>query len=228
MGMKMAKASEADLEMAMKLVNALDVLRDGYFPQELRPDDDEQFDEDDFQECKEVIRHLLSLARGASLMRVVFGAAVMLDPANKLVDPDAATLEHHPETEQAKQDATTYRGLLLWALYHHQGGSSHVGQPIRKALGIGEYDRLTDAQIQEAKAAAAFPAKPVADLVDRETITWHDANTKPGPETSVLCCREDDFISCYWDDEDKWWLSSETDRIINGVLYWADPSGPQK
>jgi hypothetical protein len=31
-----------------------------------------------------------------------------------------------------------------------------------------------------------------------------------------------------WDDEDKWWLSSETDRIINGVLYWADPSGPQK
>ena len=45
------------------------------------------------------------------------------------------------------------RGLLLWALYHHQGGSSEVGQPIRKFLGIGEYDHLTPEQIAEAKEA---------------------------------------------------------------------------
>ena len=41
---------------------------------------------------------------------------------------------------------------LLWTLYHHQGGSSHIGQPIRKLLGIGQHDRLTDEQIAEAKA----------------------------------------------------------------------------
>jgi hypothetical protein len=46
------------------------------------------------------------------------------------------------------------RGLLLWALYHHQGGSSEVGQPIRRALGIGRFNRLTAKQIAEAKAAA--------------------------------------------------------------------------
>ena len=33
-----------------------------------------------------------------------------------------------------------------------EGGSSHIGQPIRKLLGIGQHDRLTDEQIAEAKA----------------------------------------------------------------------------
>lgn len=44
--------------------------------------------------------------------------------------------------------------LLLWALYHHQGGISEVGQPIRRALGIGQYDHLTPSQIEMAKSAA--------------------------------------------------------------------------
>lgn len=43
-------------------------------------------------------------------------------------------------------------GALLWTLWHHQGGSSHIGQPIRKLLGIGQHDRLTDEQIAQAKA----------------------------------------------------------------------------
>lgn len=46
------------------------------------------------------------------------------------------------------------RGLLLWSLYHHQGGSSTIGQPIRKALGIGQHDRMTPEQIEEAQIAA--------------------------------------------------------------------------
>jgi hypothetical protein len=45
------------------------------------------------------------------------------------------------------------RGLLLWALYHHQGGSSTIGQPIRKALGLGSHDRLTHEEIKEAQIA---------------------------------------------------------------------------
>lgn len=42
--------------------------------------------------------------------------------------------------------------LLIWLLWHHQGGSSPVGQPIRKALGIGTHDRLTDEQLAIAQA----------------------------------------------------------------------------
>jgi len=43
------------------------------------------------------------------------------------------------------------RAALLWVLYHHQGASSYVGQPIRFALGIGKYDRLSESQIAEAR-----------------------------------------------------------------------------
>lgn len=51
-----------------------------------------------------------------------------------------------------------WRGLLLWALYHHQGASSDVGQPIRKALGIGQCDRLTEEQLATAKASGGVPS----------------------------------------------------------------------
>lgn len=48
----------------------------------------------------------------------------------------------------------TARAALLWVLWHHQGGSSPVGQPIRFALGMGQHDRLSDDQVAQAKAWA--------------------------------------------------------------------------
>jgi hypothetical protein len=44
--------------------------------------------------------------------------------------------------------------LLIWALYHHQGQKSPVGQPIRKLLGITENQILTDGQIKNARQQA--------------------------------------------------------------------------
>lgn len=58
---------------------------------------------------------------------------------------------HNTEIQRLMHENATMRGLLLWTLYHHQGGSSAVGQPIRKALGIGEHAHLTAEQITEAK-----------------------------------------------------------------------------
>ena len=43
------------------------------------------------------------------------------------------------------------RAALLWVLWHHQGASSPIGQPIRFALGMGQHERLTDAQVAQAK-----------------------------------------------------------------------------
>ena len=43
------------------------------------------------------------------------------------------------------------RAMLLNVLWHHQGGSSPVGQPLRKLLGIGQHDHLTGEQCAEAK-----------------------------------------------------------------------------
>ena len=39
------------------------------------------------------------------------------------------------------------KAAALWVLYHHQGGLSPIGQPIRRLLGIGQWDDLTDEQM---------------------------------------------------------------------------------
>lgn len=62
----------------------------------------------------------------------------------------------------------TARAALLWALWHHQGASSKVGQPLRFALGMGVHDRLSESQVAEAKRwgelqAATQPA-PLSSL----------------------------------------------------------------
>lgn len=52
------------------------------------------------------------------------------------------------------QAVATRDGLLLWALYHHQGGKSEIGQPIRRLLGLEQHDALTEKQIELARTAA--------------------------------------------------------------------------
>jgi hypothetical protein len=106
--MKMAKASDADLHMASELAAALESLAGHWgacMPAKIeRVDHDsetERFDLEDHEQCKRVIEYLQELTRGASIFRVVHGMAVLLDPRNKVVDPDADTLEHHPETVAA-------------------------------------------------------------------------------------------------------------------------------
>lgn len=51
------------------------------------------------------------------------------------------------------------RAALLFALWHHQGGSSQIGQSIREMLGMGQFDRLSDADIEAAKSFAPQPAE---------------------------------------------------------------------
>lgn len=108
--MKMAKANEADIQMAMDLANMLDTLGHRHCPAMpaviARNDGDEDFDRDDDDQCGRALRVLLETADRASLFRVVWGCAVMLDPANRCVDPAADTIEHHPDAQaglQAKQ-----------------------------------------------------------------------------------------------------------------------------
>ena len=49
--------------------------------------------------------------------------------------------------------------ILMWLLWHHQGGSSPIGQPIRKLLGIGENDHLSAKQLAAAKSIEKELAK---------------------------------------------------------------------
>lgn len=122
--MKMAKASDADLHMAFELAGALEALAGQWgacMPAKIeRVDHDcetERFELDDHEQCKRVIEYLQALTRSASIFRVVHGMAVLLDPRNKMVDPDADTLEHHPETVKAKGE----RGTLVILLKEADG-----------------------------------------------------------------------------------------------------------
>jgi hypothetical protein len=113
--MKMAKASQADMDMALELVSALEVLGQQWVPcmpeaiEKLEADDEsEPFNCYDDEQCGRALRHLLQLTKRASLSRVVWGMHVLLDPDNKMVDPDADTLEHHPETKANEKNAARY------------------------------------------------------------------------------------------------------------------------
>lgn len=149
--MKMAKASNADLNMAMELSNFLESVERGHIPDSISLDDEdiEFLSIDNGEQCCRIVDALRRILNKGSICRVVFGMAVVCDPSNKLLDPNADTLEHHPERKNAE-------AALLWTLYHHQGGSSPIGQPIRKLLGIGQHDRLTDEQLTQAKSFAGI------------------------------------------------------------------------
>ncbi|WP_427551872.1 hypothetical protein ACQE3D_24885 (plasmid) [Methylomonas sp. MS20] len=107
--MKMAKANPADLDMALELTSALEAIsrRDGAsLPENIvksQDDEDEAepFSVEDSEHCRRVCEYLIHLSRSASLFRVVISMTVLLDPENKVVDPSASTLAHHPDTLEA-------------------------------------------------------------------------------------------------------------------------------
>ena len=102
--MKMAKATDADIGAAMDFCNAMSAITQNWsptLPEGIGDDEGERFDIESDRHCGRVLRHLVGLVNNASLERVVFGCAVMLDPRNKLVDPAANTIEHHPDTVAA-------------------------------------------------------------------------------------------------------------------------------
>lgn len=145
--MKMAKASPEDIGMALDLISVLDDIERGFFPYQFSDPDSEISEWLDFtnrEQYGRLIDNLRRLLNRGSIGRVIMGMAVVCDPSNECIDPDADCIEHHPKRQQMES-------ALLWTLWHHQGGSSHIGQPIRKLLGIGQHDRMTDEQLAQAK-----------------------------------------------------------------------------
>jgi len=110
--MKMAKASPEDLDMAMDLANVLDDIERGFFPTKLQSDEDaeservEWIDTADRQQYERLFFGLKSLLNKGSISRVIWGMAVVCDPANECIDPDADTIEHHPKRQQLEQQVT--------------------------------------------------------------------------------------------------------------------------
>lgn len=140
--MKMAKASTADIDAAIEISEALASLNNGWLPVPLRaPDDDftgDKFDAADGAACRLVLECLLNTYRKARIDRVVYGMAILLDPANKAVDPNATTLEHHPDIqtlEKVREEITRhYEHLDQWRNVEIPTGFAF--QNIQNALGM--------------------------------------------------------------------------------------------
>jgi hypothetical protein len=59
---------------------------------------------------------------------------------------------------------------ICYALWHHQGGKSPVGQPWRPMLGLGPHDHMTPDQIEAAKrlGRAIEAYKPEIEITSGE------------------------------------------------------------
>lgn len=81
---------------------------------------------------------------------------------------DAALAARQPgaqdPVEMSPDFTDSARGAIAWVLWHHQGGSSPIGQPLRHALGMGSDQRLSQSQIEEAKRFALWAGATTNDF----------------------------------------------------------------
>lgn len=108
-----------------------------------------------------------------------------------------------PPPEMSPEFTDTARAAIAWVLYHHQGGSSPIGQPLRMALGMGEHDPLPEWRIAEAKRyAEAVGATTAAFHADRAPVAqgpvlYANLHELKGQKTDFVACHrtENEFFS---------------------------------
>lgn len=114
--MRIAHASNNDLEAALGLLGLLDALSRGYYPSDVdddgresedTPDDPLYFDEDDPAHLAQAWKRLKTLLDAAPGFqgRVIGGAHALMSPGNAVIDPDDDCLELHPRLKQALEQS---------------------------------------------------------------------------------------------------------------------------
>jgi len=103
---KMAKATEKDMEAALAMCRALESLESGYLPDEMTEGQEEPVWYDETKHAAQVVEFLIGIQKRASLFRVCFGMTVLLDPENGIVDQGISHLELHPRLRSCKEACT--------------------------------------------------------------------------------------------------------------------------
>ena len=103
--MRIARASERDIDMAIDLTTALEHLRQGYMPAKGEDEDPGPFDIDDAAHCHHAMNEILHIVEGGSLGRVVWGMAFLLDPSSRILDAESDVLELAPDLRAARSAA---------------------------------------------------------------------------------------------------------------------------
>lgn len=119
---KMAKASQKDIDAAIELHQFLRAMSSGRSCPEVVDEFGYKGYEDLLEREASDVEFALRAHERGDLFRVVWGLQVLLDPANEVVDPNLPHLELHPKHEQAatERDAACaenegLRGLLVAA-----------------------------------------------------------------------------------------------------------------
>ena len=116
----MAKASQDDMDLAIKLYQILEAIEDKCFlpdnPDEV--DDWDEFDEDNPEHLKRFHDQIMKVYKSGSLLRVVWGFLVLADPANEIIHPDSDVLELHPKLAEAFEKFTKIKELITEAMKH--------------------------------------------------------------------------------------------------------------
>lgn len=99
---RMAKATDADMDAAYDMANLLSELGKGYYPRRNGDDDAPTFfDSDDREHLEYLHQRILEIEDRGSLFRVVGGMSTLLHAPNQIVDPDSDCIELHPKLRRA-------------------------------------------------------------------------------------------------------------------------------
>ena len=94
---RLAKASQADLDAAYRIMSLLDCMDDGYYPsnEEGSPT---FFDSDDWEHLQFLHQQIIEIAEhSGGICRVIGAAGILLNEQNGLIDPDDDCIELHPD-----------------------------------------------------------------------------------------------------------------------------------
>lgn len=174
--MKMAKPSPQDCEAAMRIMQILDSVDDGYFPRDehgdFREADPQFFDQDDDEHCRTLVQRILAVTGDAPgcLLRVIGGmCGVILFEGNRIVDPDADVLALHPSLVRRETD----EGEGLTSVINEEWIRLYGGEATRdpKALitRVRKIAEDRDCMLANWKASEAAYQKADKELKDKES-----------------------------------------------------------
>lgn len=110
--LRQAKPSAADLEMLKALWGGLTDIQSGYFPERLSFEVDEELLLENDEEAAKAMRKIMAVLERGSLDRCVWTLAMLMDPANAVIDPDADHVAIHPRFEEMANQLDKYEGIV--------------------------------------------------------------------------------------------------------------------
>lgn len=102
--MKMAKASQADIDTAIQLHQFLRAMSQGRSAPEVVDEFGYKGYDDLLERQAADVEFALRAYENGDLFRVVWGMQTLLDPGNEVVDPNLPHLELHPKHKQAVRE----------------------------------------------------------------------------------------------------------------------------